>query len=1330
MHIGIHRSHRKQHILLCGMLIIPAIVIFTPAESPGQWSHLATHIFNSSPGSSGGAIHFKNGILWAGLREILCSRDSGKTWTVSLPSMVGGELVMNIDFFDNTTGLCRTPNHLYITKDGGLSWSEQPAPGSSGSRYSIFAGAATNIISLAQNGIYVSNDGGGTWTKKYTGLNPNVAAYKDGGTVAVYEASASRLVISHDYGQTWQAKPIDPNIADSYSLDWDKCDPSLLYLTNEDYFAHNQNRSEIFATANEGDSWVSLIQKPYGFFNGGMSISRSAAYFQTLNYGIIATMDKGITWDSINGPSNYADTRWLTSINTGILIAVDQNGDVWRYGTGSLGATPLFTAPEKLEITNCLRDSLTAAIKGIRCRNFSVENAFVTGPDSAFYSLNSSASYPFPINEFSHADFLIGFDPQHKTGSFNDTLHIQWKDDDGGSIQDTTFVLSADVISAFAAVASPQVLVFDTVSPCRPGLDTLVTVTNRGCDTISIQNQPTLYSSEFAFDSLNLPVILPPDSSVNIVYHFHPSVPGNYQTFSQIVLDDNGILQRLSVMLSASAQATDFTGVGLDSVMEMDAVSSCSPYKDTTITIANIGCVPLRITRNAAISGAGFSFDSVTYPLFIPSDSSATFRIHFLPPTTGDYSEHFRFNADWNGFGSRPLDFYMHGLCTASKVGPVVLDTTVDFGSASMCQPLRDTSIDFTNRGCDTMTIVSRSAIFGKGFTLDHRTLPVNLPPDSSMTVSFHFRPGLPGKYQASVKFATLRKGVDGEVALLIAGRLNKSIAPSPMPYRNIDLGSVTSCDERRDTIVTFTNFACDTLNILSGPGQLSTGFTMEPLQLPIALPPDSSVNVVFHFHPPDIGNFITFPHFEFEREDEFENVDLLIKGDAVPGRSVFSVLTPSVAFVPISICRTDSAEIVCSNTGCDTLYVKPVGISGDADFLGFAGNERALGSGDTMHVPVRLVPAFKGNRSAAFHLHCRHRSGETSDTSIAISATVTDGLKVLAASIPSIDFPTTRLCAAPDSTLLLMNRGCDTLIISDALINGSGFVISGDTLPIVLPPGEGTTLRVQTVLDTIGNKPASQAMLTFSSTSNEPLAPISLTHGYRYPTNYPIRLAGGNDGVKAGDIFVLRILADSVPDDIFRIDAKLSIEHPDLLTYLSSQSSHTVSVHGDSITIVGNPVIAPNHILAELYYRVYLARDSTTDLTLSDIHFNSSDNDYEQCMALSTSVAQTGFHYGYECGDKTIMLAMNGQLSAKVFSLRPNPTSGKIHIDLKTLNDEDVDLAIVDAKGSTIHREVRHHPKGRSDVPLDLSGISSGSYIIRITASGAKLAMPFVIEK
>src|SRR5437764_5110991 len=139
---------KHSRSFFCGIFF--AVVLIFSSQSFAQWNKIAANAF---PGltSSGGMLQFKNGVLWGGNTSVSYSLDTGKTWTVSLASMPSGERVMDIDFFDDQTGLIRTGTLLYITTNHGATWSSQTVPGSGGSRYSAVSGTARQVRSLDGN---------------------------------------------------------------------------------------------------------------------------------------------------------------------------------------------------------------------------------------------------------------------------------------------------------------------------------------------------------------------------------------------------------------------------------------------------------------------------------------------------------------------------------------------------------------------------------------------------------------------------------------------------------------------------------------------------------------------------------------------------------------------------------------------------------------------------------------------------------------------------------------------------------------------------------------------------------------------------------------------------------------------------------------------------------------------------------------------------------------------------------------------------------------------------------------------------------------------------
>lgn len=177
----------------------------------------------------------------------------------------------------------------------------------------------------------------------------------------------------------------------------------------------------------------------------------------------------------------------------------------------------------------------------------------------------------------------------------------------------------------------------------------------------------------------------------------------------------------------------------------------------------------------------------------------------------------------------------------------------------------------------------------------------------------------------------------------------------------NLNLGSITTCDPYRDTTIEFTNSGCDTLFILSGPGNLSNEFSIDGITFPIVIPPDSSVSITFHFRGTTVGNFSTTPHFDTKIGKVLGTVDLSLTGAITQAAGRFTLSSDSIGFAPLTICTEDSAEIVYINTGCDTLYVTPEGILGDSDFADPDGTTQAVVPGDTIRFKVLLHPQQHG---------------------------------------------------------------------------------------------------------------------------------------------------------------------------------------------------------------------------------------------------------------------------------------------------------------------------------------------------------------------------------
>ena len=224
----------------------------------------------------------------------------------------------------------------------------------------------------------------------------------------------------------------------------------------------------------------------------------------------------------------------------------------------------------------------------------------------------------------------------------------------------------------------------------------------------------------FSVDSVKLPVMLAPDSTMTVKYHFTPIIPGFYNTSDLITAEWKGVQFIQSIQLNGRETTSGFAGVGFDTLVNFDTVSACSPNRDTTLTVTNIGCDTMRILSGPGNLGAAFSLEVMTFPVIIPPRTSAKLHLHFHPPSIGSYSVSASFLNDWLRYSGEPMNFIFSGVSSRSVAAPLITDSVLDFHTVSICNPLKDTSVTLRNRSCDSLRILSGPAGIDSNFSTDN----------------------------------------------------------------------------------------------------------------------------------------------------------------------------------------------------------------------------------------------------------------------------------------------------------------------------------------------------------------------------------------------------------------------------------------------------------------------------------------------------------------------------------------------------------------------------------------------------------------------------------
>lgn len=316
------------------------VLVLTLVSTHGvyaQWTNVAPGLIPSASNLGGGSIVYKQGVVWAGMREIFISTDDGLNWQQRSTPLNSIDYVRNLDAYDDSTALLASnEGDTWITTDQGNSWRKLRNTGSAfaarflGSpRNIVIAGGSTGLLD-------VTTDGGQTWKSTKIGTFVPFVVPLLGGTAyalvaTIASKTASRVMLTTDYGMTWTAAK-DTAGFDSYSFAVDPCSPERLYIANEDAGNPGSTNgiSEIYVSSNSGDTWTTTYARSGKDLVGSIALASNSVYVQRLADGILRSTDFGNTWVDVGGPSMIFDSRLLCAVTDNLVLAGDAQGNIWR----------------------------------------------------------------------------------------------------------------------------------------------------------------------------------------------------------------------------------------------------------------------------------------------------------------------------------------------------------------------------------------------------------------------------------------------------------------------------------------------------------------------------------------------------------------------------------------------------------------------------------------------------------------------------------------------------------------------------------------------------------------------------------------------------------------------------------------------------------------------------------------------------------------------------------------------------------------------------------------------------------------------------------------
>lgn len=370
--------------------ILPALaleLLITFGVSHGQtWTKVANGLFVGHR-DNGAAMCYEHGKLWAGYDLLYCSTDLGATWVQR--KLAGYDMIHNIAFGDALHGYCLRYNVLYRTVDGGDTWTQA----------SSMSGAQGLDCSPNGKQVYVVTSGGALWKSTDYGqswVSTSIASSGDRfiGDVMVSPTGVVRLVAgfkpttrlmtSLDGGITWQSSTAGQG--DTWSGAMDSCGGESIYLANENYWARQGTKSNIFRSTDGASTWQATLTIDGPGLNGSIAVGAGLVAAQSLQQGVYLSSDKGKNWTMIGGPAEGQDSRAIVILPDASVFCQSDVGDIWRY---TPKADPL---PSRLFAFDTLSACLDSVARSLVVTSNVCSRRFVdfriAGADSGAYVLH------------------------------------------------------------------------------------------------------------------------------------------------------------------------------------------------------------------------------------------------------------------------------------------------------------------------------------------------------------------------------------------------------------------------------------------------------------------------------------------------------------------------------------------------------------------------------------------------------------------------------------------------------------------------------------------------------------------------------------------------------------------------------------------------------------------------------------------------------------------------------------------------------------------------------------------------------------------------------
>ena len=468
-----------------------------------------------------------------------------------------------------------------------------------------------------------------------------------------------------------------------------------------------------------------------------------------------------------------------------------------------------------------------------------VNSAAITGTGFTFVG---GVALPVTLNPSQSVTLQVQFDPT-VVGPASGAITISSNSSTGATPVVTLSGMSTAATSPQLSLSAGQ-LNFGSVTVNSPTTQSL-TLTSTGTSPVTVNSAAITGAGFTIVGGGSLPTILNPAQTVTLQVQFDPTAAGPASgaiTISSNSSTGGATVVPLSGTSTAAASPQLLVSTGS---LSFGSVTVGSPATQALI-LTSTGTSPVTVD-SAAITGAGFTVVSGSFPTTLSPTQSVTLQIQFEPTVVGAASGQITITSNSTTGGTALVGLSGTGAAVASPQLSVSA-ASLNFGSVAVNSPTTQ-SLTLTSTGTSAVTVNS-ATITGAGFTIVALSLPVTLNPTQSVTFQVQFDPTAAVAGSGQIIISSNSTGGTALVALNGTGAAPNpqlSVSAASLSFGNVAENTATTLS----LTLTSTGTSPVTVNSAAITG---AGFTIVGGGFPVILNPTQTSTVQVQFDPTTTG--------------------------------------------------------------------------------------------------------------------------------------------------------------------------------------------------------------------------------------------------------------------------------------------------------------------------------------------------------------------------------------------------------------------------------------------------------------------------------------------